>query len=255
MRKKTLEIKNLRVRVADKEILKGINLKINQGEIHAVMGPNGSGKSTLAYALMGHPSYQIPNLTDIVREKKALVMLGKENLLELSPDERAKRGLFLAFQTPLAIAGVNVTSFLRLAYQSVKKTKISPLLFYKKLEKKAAELKIEKNLLKRSLNDGFSGGEKKKLEMLQILVLEPDFLIIDEIDTGLDIDALKIVALTLQRLSLKTKSPGMLIITHYQRIFRYLKPHYVHVLKNGLLVASGGLALLTKIEKEGYAKF
>lgn len=242
-----LVIRDLEVSVANKTIIKGVNLTIRKGEIHAVMGPNGSGKSTLAYALMGHPNYQI-------NSQKSRIEIDGENIVNFTSDERAKRGLFLAFQNPLTLPGVSIMNFLRLAFESVKRQKIAPLAFYKLLKKKAAILEIGEDFLKRSVNDGFSGGEKKKLEMLQLLVLEPNFAIVDEIDTGLDVDALKLVASALDKVSKSSFKPAFLIITHYQRIFNYLKPDFVHIMKQGKIVVSGKADLILKIEREGYAK-
>ncbi len=256
----TLEIINLHVLVEGKEILKGVDLKICKGEVHAVMGPNGSGKSTLAYALMGHPSYKCQMSTPIKSGSnvKCQMLLNGKNIIVMEPSERARLGLFLAFQNPISVPGVQIINFLRNVYQNVKQknnpVKITALEFYQLLKNKARILGIEESFLRRSLNDGFSGGEKKKLEMLQLLVLEPDFAIIDEIDTGLDVDSLKLVAKSLDSFGKSTQKPGILIISHYQRIFNYIKPDFVHIIVNGKIVKTGDYSLVEKIEKEGYAK-
>lgn len=242
-----LTIKNVYVAVDGKEIIKGLSLTVRSGEIHVIMGPNGSGKSTLAYALMGHPGLEV---------RGGKLELGKKSIHNLKPNERAKLGLFLAFQNPHTVSGVSVSNLLRAAYHSVKRGKLGNLErssifeFNKRLESLAVELGIDKAFLQRSLNDGFSGGEKKKIEMLQALVLEPKVAIFDEIDTGLDIDALKVVAKGIA--SLKSKGAGTLIITHYQRLLHYVKPDYVHILIDGKIVQSGGYDLAEKIEREGY---
>lgn len=252
-----LKISNLHVTVEGKQILKGFSLKVKPGEIHALMGPNGSGKSTLALSLMGHPGYQIQNL--ILENSKSegkkvqsSVELDGVDILDKAPNERAKMGFFLAFQSPLAVAGVPIASFLRTARKAVKGNgeKLSSGEFNKLLIEKAKKLGLDKTFLKRSLNDGFSGGEKKKAEMLQALILEPKYAIFDEIDTGLDIDALKIVAKGIKELA--EQGTGILLITHYQRILHHLKPDYVHVIIGGKIVESGDFKLAEKIEKEGY---
>lgn len=257
MQKSQLEIKNLFIDLADKEIVKGVSLTVSGGEVHAIMGPNGSGKSTLAQGLMGHPSYKFK-----IRNSK--FRIDGKDLLSLKPHERAKEGLFLAFQNPVAVPGVSVANFLKTAYQALHKpktknlelkTKYNPALnvweFNEKLVIKAKEINLSQEFLKRSLNDGFSGGEKKKLEMLQALVLAPKFAIFDEIDTGLDIDALKTVALSIKKL--KEDGTGVIIITHYQRILKYIKPDFIHVLVNGRIVKSGNSKLAALLEEKGYA--
>ncbi len=240
-----LEIKGLRVRVEDKEILKGVDLSVRRGEIHALMGPNGSGKSTLAYALMGHPKYEVT---------QGEVRFRGQDLLDLKPNERAELGLFLAFQYPVAIPGVSVANFLRRAHTAVHANgdqgSVPVAEFRKKLEEKLALLKMEKNFSRRYLNDGFSGGEKKRAEILQMAVLEPEIAILDETDSGLDIDALKIVANGVN--ALVGPQMGALLITHYQRILNYVTPHFVHVLVDGRIVKSGGVELAEALEEKGY---
>lgn len=245
----TLTISNLQVSVGDKPILRGIDMVVKPGEIHAVMGPNGSGKSTLAYTLAGHPGYSVTG---------GEVKLDKEKILELSPDERSQAGLFLAFQYPIEIPGVRVQNFLRLAYQArfadqPDRKFPSVLAFRTHLETLAAELKVKKELLKRGLNEGFSGGEKKRLEILQMAVLEPKFAILDETDSGLDVDAIKAVAEGVRKIVTKYKT-GVIVITHYQRILKYLEPDFVHVLVDGKIVKSGTGELAGELEASGYQK-
>jgi Fe-S cluster assembly ATP-binding protein len=240
-----LKIENLHVSVDGKEILKGINLDIKQGEIHALMGPNGSGKSTLSFAIMGHPKYEIT---------KGNVILDGKNVLEMSVDERARAGLFLSFQYPSEIAGVTLANFLRTAYNETKnhgKTKkVNVLDFMKLLYLKMELLKMDKEFAKRNLNVGFSGGEKKRCEILQMAILEPKFGILDETDSGLDVDALRIVATGVKELI--GPNLGVLIITHYQRILHYIKPDHVHIMMNGKIVKSGDYTLAEEIETKGY---
>lgn len=242
-----LVINNLHVNVEETEILKGVNLTIKTGEVHAVMGPNGTGKSTLAYALMGHPKYKVT---------KGDATLDGKDLLELDPNERSKLGLFLAFQYPIAIPGVSVANFLRTAINAHRKAKdpedkgISIPDFRKKLKEKMALLDMDESFAGRYLNDGFSGGEKKRVEILQMATLEPKFSILDETDSGLDIDALKIVAHGINTIS--NKDQGILVITHYQRILNYITPDFVHVMLNGRIVESGGPELALHLEEEGY---
>ncbi|MFQ5946331.1 MAG: Fe-S cluster assembly ATPase SufC [Anaerolineae bacterium] len=244
-KKAELEIRGLRVRVEDKEILQGVDLSVRKGEIHALMGPNGSGKSTLAYALMGHPKYEV---TD------GEVRFRGQDLLEMKPNERAEQGLFLAFQYPVAIPGVTVANFLRRAHNAVHANgdqKSVPVAEFRKgLEEKLALLKMENNFSRRYLNDGFSGGEKKRAEILQMAVLEPEIAIMDETDSGLDIDALKVVAKGVN--ALVGPQMGALLITHYQRILNYITPHFVHVLLDGRIATSGGAELAEALEEKGY---
>ncbi len=242
-----LVIKNLHVNVEETEILKGVDLTINSGEVHAIMGPNGTGKSTLAYALMGHPKYNV---------LKGEALLDGEDLLELEPDERSHAGLFLAFQYPVAVPGVSVANFLRTAINSRRKFQdpedkgISIPDFRKLLKSKLALLKMDTSFAGRYLNDGFSGGEKKRVEILQMATLNPKFSILDETDSGLDIDALKVVADGVN--TIKSDNQGVLLITHYQRILNYIEPDFVHVMLDGKIVESGGPELAHRLEDEGY---
>ncbi len=238
-----LDVKNLKVKVNKKLILQGLSLKVNRGEVVAVMGPNGSGKSTLAYTLAGHPQYKAAS---------GLMKLGKIELNKFSPDERAKKGIFLGFQYPVGVTGVGVSQFLRLAFQKIQNKKISPLEFRELLNKQAKKLKVNKELLERSVNEGFSGGEKKKMEVLQMAVLRPKLAILDETDSGLDIDALKIVAEGINQVKKDNPRIGVLLITHYQRILEYVKPDRVVVIKKGKVVKEGGLKLVKELEKKGY---
>jgi len=240
-----LKIENLHVSVEGKEILKGVNLVIKKGEIHALMGPNGSGKSTLSFALMGHPKYEITG---------GKVTLDGKNLFEMEVDERAKAGLFLSFQYPSEIPGVSLANFLRTAYNEVKypdsEKKVNIVDFMKLLYGKMELLKMDKEFAKRHLNVGFSGGEKKRTEILQLAVLEPKFAILDETDSGLDVDALRVVAAGVKKLV--GPHLGVLVITHYQRILHHIKPHFVHILVDGKIVKSGDYRLAEDVEKSGY---
>lgn len=242
-----LEIKNLHVSIEGKEILKGVDLSINKGEVHAIMGPNGTGKSTLAYALMGHPAYTIT---------EGEVFLNGENILEMEADERSRKGIFLAFQYPVAIPGVTVANFLRTALNARRKAVhpedkgISLVEFRKMLKEKMELLKMDSSFAGRYLNDGFSGGEKKRAEILQMATLRPEIAILDETDSGLDIDALRIVSEGVN--ALRGPDLGVLLITHYQRILNYIKPDYVHVMLGGKVVESGGADLALHLEEHGY---
>jgi Fe-S cluster assembly ATP-binding protein len=239
-----LQIKDLRAKIDNKEILKGLNLKIKPGEVHAIMGPNGSGKSTLSNVLSGKKGYTVSG------DVKYL----NENLLDLEIEERAHKGIFLAFQYPLEIPGVNTNIFLKTSLNAIKKAKgekeLDAIEFLKLVKKKAAELKFDEKILSRQLNVGFSGGEKKKNEILQMSILNPKLSILDETDSGLDIDALKIVSEGVN--ALRSKESSFLIITHYQRLLEYIKPDFVHVLINGKIVKSGGSELALELESKGY---
>ena len=247
-----LELKNLHVALEDgTEIVKGVDLAVDPNEVHAVMGPNGSGKSTLAYALMGHPAYRIT---------EGDVLLDGESILELEADERAQRGLFLAFQYPHAVPGVTVTSFLRSAINSIRKAKnggeddpIPIPEFRKEIFAQMDRLKVSRELASRYLNDGFSGGEKKRVEILQMAMLKPRIAVLDETDSGLDIDALRVVAGGVKELV--GPEMGALVITHYQRILDYITPDFVHVFINGRIVEEGGPELAHKLEAEGYERY
>ena len=236
-----LQIKNLYVNHEGKEILKGVNLNLEKGKIHALMGPNGSGKTTLAYVLMGHPKYKITS---------GEILLNGEDLVKIGPNERAKKGLFLSFQQPIEVSGVTISNFLRQAYNSLNKGKLSLLEFRHLLEKKCKELGIDPKFLNRYLNEGFSGGEKKKAEILQLLVLNPKIAVLDETDSGLDIDALKKVAEGVNKFMNKEKT--ILIITHYKRILDYVKPDKVFIMVNGKIVVEGGSDLVDHLEEKGY---
>ncbi|HOH91849.1 MAG TPA: Fe-S cluster assembly ATPase SufC [Anaerolineaceae bacterium] len=242
-----IEIKDLHVNIGEKEILKGFNLTVNGGEVHALMGPNGTGKSTLAYALMGHPRYEVI---------KGDILLDGESIMEMSVDERARRGLFLAFQYPVAIPGVTLANFLRSALNAKAKALnpedkgISLVNFRRLLRSKMDLLKMDYAFGARYLNDGFSGGEKKRAEVLQMAMLEPRIAILDETDSGLDIDALRIVADGVHQLQSDTL--GVILITHYQRMLEYMQPQFVHIMYGGAIVESGGAELALKLEEQGY---
>ncbi|MEK4554562.1 Fe-S cluster assembly ATPase SufC [Jeotgalicoccus sp. FSL K6-3177] len=238
-----LEIKNLHVEIDGKEILKGVDLTLKQGEIHAVMGPNGTGKSTLAQAIMGHPSYDVTG---------GEVLLDGENILEMEVDERAQAGLFLGMQYPSEISGVTNSDFLRSAINAQREEgdEINLMQFIKKLDKNMEYLEMDPDMATRYLNEGFSGGEKKRNEILQLMMLEPKFGILDEIDSGLDIDALRVVSEGINKL--RGQEFGSLIITHYQRLLNYITPDVVHVMMRGKVVKSGGKELAERLESEGY---
>lgn len=242
---KELRIKNLHVSADGKKIINGVSIKIKPGEIHVIMGPNGSGKTTMAQALMGHPNFKVEN-------PKSEVCMNGVNLLKMSPDERAKKGLFLAFQHPVSVSGVSVQKFLWGAYKILHpKVKNGILDFRKEMELVAKKLGISKELLKRSLNEDFSGGEKKRVEILQLLMLKPKYVVLDEVDSGLDVDAIKIVAKGVKR-AVDDVGAGVLLITHYQRILEYIEPDFVHMLIDGKIVKSGGMEVVERIEKNGY---
>jgi Fe-S cluster assembly ATP-binding protein len=247
-----LELKNLHVALEDgTEIVKGVDLAVNTNEVHAVMGPNGSGKSTLAYALMGHPAYEV---TD------GEILFDGRDLLEMEPDERAQRGLFLAFQYPHAVPGVTVTNFLRSAINAVRKARAGgeedpiPIPeFRKELLAQMDRLKVSRELASRYLNDGFSGGEKKRIEILQLAMLKPRIAVLDETDSGLDIDAVRVVANGVKEVV--GPEMGALVITHYQRILNFIEPDFVHVMVDGRMVEEGGPELAHKLEAEGYERY
>jgi len=236
-----LEIKDLHVSVEGNEILKGVNLRLEKGKIHALMGPNGSGKSTLANALMGHPKYKIT---------EGSIILNGENITSLEPHERAKKGLFLSFQYPSEISGVTISNLLRTALSSITGKKVSPLDFKKILDQKMETLKMGKEFLKRYVNEGFSGGEKKRAEILQLAVLDPKVAVLDETDSGLDIDALRIVAEGVN--SFMDEEKCILIITHYKRILEYIKPDELFIMLEGKIALSGKGELVDRLEEKGY---
>ncbi|HEY3041496.1 MAG TPA: Fe-S cluster assembly ATPase SufC [Pyrinomonadaceae bacterium] len=240
-----LEIKNLHAGIDGNEILKGINLTVRKGEIHAIMGPNGSGKSTLAMVLSGHPAYEV---------MKGEILYEGKNLLEMAPDERAREGVFMAFQYPIEVPGVSNAQFLRLAYNEKRKhlgeEELDPLEFKDLLRKRAKVVEMDASFMTRSVNEGFSGGEKKRNEILQMAVLEPRLAILDETDSGLDIDALRIVAGGVNQLH--NPENAVILVTHYQRLLNYIVPQYVHVLANGRIAKEGGKELALELEEKGY---
>lgn len=235
------EIKNLHVSVEGKDVLKGVNLTIKPGEIHAIMGRNGTGKTTLSYTLMGHPKYKVT---------QGQIFLKGEDITALPADERAKKRLFLAFQYPVAIPGVSVASFLRASMKSVRGGEVDPSKFRALIKAELKHLSIPESFMTRSLNEGFSGGEKKRLETLQLRLLNPVMSVLDETDSGLDIDALRVVSENIQ--NFKSPERGWLIITHYQRMLNYVKPDVVHVFGSGKILQSGGPELALKLEEKGY---
>jgi Fe-S cluster assembly ATP-binding protein len=239
----TLEIKNLHAKIGEQEILRGLTLTVPKGEVHALMGPNGSGKSTLAKVLSGHPDYEVTS---------GEVLLDGKNVLEMEPDERARAGLFMAFQYPSEIPGVTIANFLRAALQArlPEGEELDAIEYYNRLYKKMDLLEMDRKFTSRAVNDGFSGGEKKRNEILQMAMLEPTYAVLDETDSGLDIDALKIVAKGVN--ALRGPSLGVLVITHYQRLLDYIVPDHVHVLVRGRIVRSGGKELALELEKKGY---
>ena len=239
----TLSVENLHVTIAGQEIVRGLSLKVPRGEIHAIMGPNGSGKSTLAKVMAGHPDYEVT---------AGKITMDGENLLELEPDDRARKGLFLAFQYPSEVPGVTIANFLRAAVQArlPESEELEATEFYAKLYEKMELLGMDRSFTARSVNEGFSGGEKKRTEILQLAILDPKYAILDETDSGLDIDALKTVAHGVN--SLRGPNIGILLITHYQRILNYIVPDHVHVMVQGRIVRSGGKELALELEERGY---
>jgi Fe-S cluster assembly ATP-binding protein len=240
-----LEIRNLHAAIDGNEILKGINLTVKKGEVHAIMGPNGSGKSTLAKVLAGHPAYEVT---------KGEVLFEGKNLLELAPDERAREGVFLAFQYPIEVPGVSNAQFLRLAYNEKRKhlgeEELDPLEFKDLLKERASIVEMDASFMTRAVNEGFSGGEKKRNEILQMAVLEPKLAVLDETDSGLDIDALRIVAGGINKL--QNSENAIILVTHYQRLLNYIVPDFVHVLAGGHIVREGGKELALELEEKGY---
>jgi Fe-S cluster assembly ATP-binding protein len=241
-----LDIKNLQVKAEDKDILKGIDLHVNAGEVHAIMGPNGSGKSTLARALSGHPEYVVTG---------GQILFEGKDLLEMDPDTRAREGVFMAFQYPVEIAGVNNAYFLKAALNAKRKhhglSELDAMEFMQLVNEKSSLLDIDKSMLQRAVNEGFSGGEKKRNEIFQMALLEPKLAILDETDSGLDIDALKLVANGVN--AMRSPERGFVVVTHYQRLLNYIVPDFVHVLSGGKIVKSGGMELAHELEAKGYS--
>ena len=241
-----LQVKNLKVRVDDKEILRGINLTVNKGEVHAIMGPNGSGKSTLARALSGHPGYEVT---------EGEVLYNGQDLLDMDPDERARRGVFMAFQYPVEIPGVNNAYFLKAALNAQRRERgldeLDAMDFMKVVKEKLNVLHIDDSMLKRSVNEGFSGGEKKRNEIFHMAVLEPALAVLDETDSGLDIDALRVVSDGVN--AMRSPERAFIVVTHYQRLLNHIVPDFVHVLSDGKIVRSGGRELALELEEKGYA--
>ena len=241
-----IDIKNLNVKVSNKEVLKDFNLNINEGEIHAIMGPNGTGKSTLSKVLMGHNSYEVTS---------GDILVNNHSILSLTTDERAKLGMFLAFQNPIDIPGVTNSEFLKTALNSKRDTNIGLYEFITELEKDLKALSLSKEMVHRGINENFSGGEKKKNEILQMKILKPKFIILDELDSGLDVDSLKIVCENINDYLNNNKDTSVLIITHYTRILEYIEPDFVHVMINGNIVKTSDYSLAMEIEKKGYKMF
>ena len=238
-----IEISNLSVSVENKEVLKDLFLKINKGEIHVIMGPNGTGKSTLSKVLLGHPSYIVT---------KGDIKIDNKSILNLTTDERARLGIFLVFQNPISIEGVKNSDFLRVASNNISNENISLYDFIKEMEVYFVDLDLKKDMMHRSLNENFSGGEKKKNEILQMKMLKPKFIILDELDSGLDVDSLKIVCKNINDYINKNKDTSILMITHYEKIFEYIRPNYVHILKDGKIIKSGDISLANEVFKTGY---
>lgn len=237
-----LSVNDLKAGINDKIILNGVNISFEDGKVYAIMGPNGSGKSTLSFTIMGNPVYKIHS---------GKIMIGSEEITYLSPDQRAKRGIFLAFQTPVEVPGVPSFSFIKTAYNAVMGQNLSTYVFNRMVKQKLSELGIDDLLLSRNLNEGLSGGERKKLEIIQMAVLQPKFAILDEIDSGLDVDSLELISSAINKVHAQTGNT-VIMVTHYSRILRYVKPDSVYVLVNGKVAASGDSTLADKIDKEGY---
>ena len=239
--KKTLTIKNIHASIkSGKKILNGVSLTVKQGEVHAIMGPNGSGKSTFSQVLMGHPSYVL---------EKGKIQIGKKDITYLTPEKKSKEGLFLGFQYPVEVAGVNFGNFLRMSFNESAEKKVTPIGFRNIVSEKVKPLGFSGDIYKRNLNEGFSGGEKKKAEVLQMTILKPAFAILDEPDSGLDVDALRKIGQTLSSLDFPV---GLIIITHYQRILHFIKPDFVHIMVDGKIIKSGDYKLAKEIEEKGY---
>ncbi|MCL4344574.1 MAG: Fe-S cluster assembly ATPase SufC [Nitrososphaerota archaeon] len=237
-----LSVSNLKAGINDKTILNGVNVTFDDGKIYAIMGPNGSGKSTLSFTIMGNPAYKIQD---------GKILLGSEEITHFSPDQRAKRGLFLAFQNPVEVPGVPSFSFIKTAYNTITGQNLSTYVFNKMVKQKLSELGIDDLLLSRNLNEGLSGGERKKMEIIQMAVLQPKFAILDEIDSGLDVDSLELIASAINKIHANSGNT-IIMVTHYSRILRYIKPDVVYVLVNGKIAVGGDSALADKIDKEGY---
>ncbi|MFZ5424277.1 MAG: Fe-S cluster assembly ATPase SufC [Patescibacteria group bacterium] len=240
-----LKITDLKVSIEEKLILKGVDLEVTKGKVHVLMGPNGSGKSTLAQSLMGHPMYEI---------NKGTVLLNGEDLLAMEPDERALAGVFLSFQYPSEVTGVTISNFLRMIHNKMHGEKLPPARFRKILKEKMDLLNMDESFMTRYLNEGFSGGEKKRMEMLQMLIMEPKLAILDETDSGLDVDALKVVGKAVNHLKDK-KDMTVLLITHYTRVLKHIEPDFVHIMQDGKIVKTGGSELAHELEEKGYAPF
>ena len=238
----TIELKNLHVKVQEKDILKGINLKVNKGEVHVIMGPNGAGKSTVLNSIMNHPNYELT---------QGEILLDNEQSNELEVNEVAQKGIFMCFQSPIEIDGVTMVNFLRTSYNAIKGEEIKMAPFHKLVKEKMNELNMDPSFRTRSVNVGFSGGEKKRSEILQLSIIEPDFALLDELDSGLDVDALKLLSEQIIKIKEKTNM-GIILVTHHSKILKYLKPDFVHVLKAGQIVEEGGFELVERIEGEGF---
>lgn len=238
----TIELKNVYVKVQEKEILKGINLKVKKGEVHVIMGPNGAGKSTILNTIMNHPNYELT---------QGDILLDNDSSKELEVNEVAQKGIFMCFQSPVEIDGVTMVNFLRTSYNAIKKEEMKMAPFHKLVKEKMQELNMDPSFRTRSVNVGFSGGEKKRSEILQLSIIEPDFALLDELDSGLDVDALKLLSEQILKIKNKTNM-GIILVTHHSKILKYLKPDFVHVLKDGKIVEEGGFELVERIEGKGF---